>query len=279
MKCKNNNPKQNWEKFRYLNKNLTDHERGLFGQWWEELINRFGTRVEYYTYNYSLSTQDYLYGEEPTAKFSPANNINIMIDIPNEAILLSKFGLQTNSDFTAVITVEDFQDVFGKNAEPKSGDVIRVIEAGWSQDELPPTSNDVHKQLCTMKHPVSPATFFYTVTDKNFIRCPQLYEITERDWQEFSMGTNTLLGHYVWVIRGKRFDYSYQPLIRPECKQGVVSDETRTGILTGGTQNPDLQDPSPEKGYSGNVTDDSNENIWDYDKDGDGDSSDVYGEY
>jgi len=274
------NPKDNWESIRYLNKSEASNEQAIFASYWEELTNLYGVRVEYYLYNYSLTGHDYLYGEETTASYSGPFNMNVLIDIPDEAILLSKFGLQTESDFTAIIPIVTFQDVFGVGAEPKSQDVVRLIESGWSTDELPPSGGEVLSELCTMTSPISPATLFYTVSDKDWVRCPRLYEITERNWQDNSMGVNTLQGHYVWIIRGKRFDYSYQPGLTPECKEGVVSDETTdVGILSGGTQDPSLQDPQPEKPYSDNTTEDSDENIWDYDVGDETRDDDVYGEY
>jgi len=275
-----NNLKNNWEKFRYLNKNITDNERALFANYWEELVNRYGTKAEYYVYNYSTaaSAHDYLYGEQPTANYIGPFIVNVLIDIPNEALLLSKFGLQTNADFTAIITIADFQNIMGENNEPKSQDVVRLVEAGWESTELP-TSGEVLKQLCTMKDPDQYATINYSVTDVNFVRCPQLYEITERLWQDFGLKTTTLMGHYVWVIRGKRFDYSYQPGIIPECRQGVVSDDTRTGIATGGSQNVDFQNPQPEKPYPDNVDQDVENNIWDYNSGDTARNDNVYGKY
>lgn len=264
-------PRQNYENFRYLNKNNTGTERNLFTAYWEELVNRFGTRVEYYTYNYSLSTHDAVYGEEPTANFSGPININVMVDFPNEALLLSKFGLSTNADFTAVVTVRDFEEMFGAGSEPKAGDVIRLIEAGWESTENIPNSAEVLDHLCQNSTPAHAGTFTYTVSDLDWIRCPQLFEITEREWQDFATNKNTLLGHYVWIIRGKRFEYSYQPGITPECKQGIVGEETRTGLLSGYTQ-----PQSPDKQYSQNITDESNRN-WDYSNKGE--NTKVYGDY
>jgi len=268
------NPSDNWEENRYLNKNETEAERALQSAYWQEFINLYGTRVEWYVYNYSLTGHDYLYGEETTASYSGPYNINILMNINNEALLLSKFGLETNSDFLGLVSVADFQDVFGRGAEPKSVDVIRLIEAGWSEDELPPTSGDVLDQLCTMTNTASPATLFYTVSDKNYVRCPQLYEITERDWQDYSTSQNALLGHYVWAIKGKRFDYSYQPGIEPECKQDQVGEETFMGRLSGGA-NPE----SDPKLYDDNVTEDNRENIWDYDDGPQQRPDSVYGSY
>ena len=101
-----------------------------------------------------------------------------------------------------------------------------------------------------------------------WVRCPQIFEVTDRAHQDMTLNTNTLLGHYVWVIKAKRFDYYYQPGIDPECHMGDVGEETRTGLLSGYNQ-----DQSADKAYPGNIKDESN-TIWDYDGE-----DNVYGDY
>lgn len=283
-------PKQNFNDNRYLNKANNSNERNLFDSYWSELIGRWGTNIEYYTYDYSLETQDYLYGEDPVASFQPPVNIVMFADIASEAILLSKFGIDTDADVTLLVTMTDYARIFGKNIEPKSGDVIRLTEMGWDINEVPgygsetaSLSDDVLTELCQYKGK-DPATLVYPPTSNSlgdaisgcevWIRSPQLFEITDRAHQDMSLNTNTLMGHYVWVIKAKRFDYSYQPGIDPECFQGDVGEETQTGLLSGYGQ-----DQSPPKDYPGNVEDDSNENIWDYDSGDESRDDGVYGNY
>lgn len=283
-------PAKNFEDNRYLNKSNNSNERGLFTSYWSELINRWGTNIEYYPYDYSLETQDYLYGEHPVASYKEPTNIVMFADIASEAIMLSKFGIQTDADATILVSMEDYSRVFGRDVEPKSGDVIRLTELGWDVNSVAgygsdtrPISGDILQEIC-MYHGKDPATIVYPPThdrDGNsvegadkWVRCPQLFEITDRAHQDFSLKTNTLLGHYVWVLKCKRFDYSYQPGIDPECYMGDVGEETQTGLLSGYGQ-----DPSEPKKYPGNVEDDSRENIWDYNT---GDTSrpdEIYGEY
>jgi len=270
------NPSNNQENTRYLNTNTTGNERDLYHLYWDELVNLYGTRVEYFRYNYSLTSHDALYGEEPTARFSGPYNINIMCDIPSEALLLSKFGYDTNAEFNAVVTVANFEEVFGDNAEPKSGDVIRLIETGWKEKDNPPSGVDLLSALCMNMTPGSGATFTYTVSDYEWVRCPQIYEITERDHQDFSTQNNFLFGHYIWMLKGKRFDYSYQPGIEPECHQGVVGEETFTGRLSGGASG---EPQSEDKDYPGNIDDYSNDTIWDYSSGNETRPDNVYGNY
>lgn len=282
-------PQQNFNDNRYLNKANNDNERTLFESYWSELIGRWGTNVEYYTYGYNLSTQDYLYGEDPVASFDAPLNIVMFADIAAEAIMLSKFGIETDADITILVTMSDYARIFGENAEPKSGDVVRLTEMGWDVNEVPgygsdtsSLSDDIFHDICFYKNQ-HPATITYPPTSNMdgepisgaevWVRCPQLFEITDRAHQDTTLGINTLMGHYVWVLKGKRFDYSYQPGIAPECYMGDVGEETRTGLLSGYNQ-----DQSPNKDYPGNVEDESNR-IWDYDTGDTARSDEVYGEY
>jgi len=281
---------QNYENYRYLNKTNTGNERSLFATYWDELIGRYGTRLEYYTYNYSLSTHDFIYGEEPTASFATPRSIVMVAEMKNAQILLSRFGIDTNADITFVVTMRDYTRIFGQNVEPKAGDVIRLNELGWDVNEVPgygsatnPTSAEILDAICKYKDPNNRASIVYPPTaDVNgnpisgcqvWMRSPQLFEITERRHQDMMVGINTLMGHYVWIIDAKRFDYSYQPGIEPECFQGVVGEGTRTGLLSGFTQ-----PQSPDKGYPQNINDESR-TIWDYTSGDQARNTNPYGEY
>jgi hypothetical protein len=262
LRC-STDPKQNQEAFRYLNKNTTEGERNLYHLYWDEMVNLYGTRVEYFTYQYdtSLSGHNPIYGEHTTANFTGPIVFNMLVNIPSESLMLSKFGYDMNADFTGVVTVADWRRIFGTsiNAEPKSGDVIRLFETGWRTPDAPDTTANLLSAICSNRTPAQNATLTTTVSDYDWIRCPWIFEITERDHQDFSAANNMLLGHYIWVLKGKRFDFSYQPGIDQECHMGDVGEEKQTGILPGGSQ-PE----SPAKDYPGNVDDISNE-IWNYD--------------
>jgi len=281
-------PQENFDQFRYLNKSNKENERTLFESYWNELISRYGTKVEYYTYNYNLTSQDFLYGEDPVASFETPVEVIMYADIASEAIILSKFGIQTDADVTIVVPMKSYARVFGRDREPKSGDVIRLTELGWDVNEVPgygsevePLSTNIFHEICYYKGS-SPATIVYPITSNRdgeevtgsdrWVRCPQLFEITDRAHQDFTIQTNTLLGHYVWILKAKRFDYSYQPGIDPECYMGDVGEETRTGLLSGYNQ-----DQSADKDYPGNIEEESNE-IWDYDSGETARPDTVYGE-
>ena len=127
----------------------------------------------------------------------------MVTDITNDSILLSKFGVMADCDMTAVIHISSFYETFGPGAEPKSGDVIELVEYGGYGDR--PEG-----------------------------RGAPLYEITERD-DEYLPMTNRLLGHYAWYIKCKRFEYSFESGIHAEPANTQVNDTTAFGRLSGGS--------------------------------------------
>lgn len=200
---------------RYLNKNNNANERENYSVWWKEQIEHYGTSTTYYTHGYSLTSHNFLYGEDPTSKFSKKEEVIMLTDITNDALMLSKFGIMADCDMTAVIHISSFYEKFGCGWEPKAGDLIQLTEYG---------------------------------ADRPGGRSAPIYEITERD-DEYLPMTNPLIGHYVWYIKCKRFEYSYEAglqfgQIGPNDKQ--PSDGGSYGRLEGGEGIPELHQPYPD---------------------------------
>jgi hypothetical protein len=271
---------------RWIGVNDNFNERQLVSSWWQELIATHGTLVSYYRYNYSLSGHDFLYGEEPTAAYSPPVSFLMFVDIPTDSLLLSKFGIDTNADLIGLIHIEDFENTFGQNAEPLSKDLIDLTELGWTRpgacnpypgltDEgqaiLDSLSGCTDAALCArievadMYGLIPPASAdpqdFIEGTDCDNFRGSKLYEITERRDENVAEGINMLQGHYVWTIHAKRYDFSWEPGIDPEYGSDPVTDETLAGRLSGGANPP--ADPKP---YDDNINNES-DTVWDYDSD------------
>ena len=116
--------------FRFTSKENTEGTRAMIHMWWNELASLYGMGVEYYVHGYTLSGHDYLYGEEPAAAFSGPSYMNVLGIMESDTVLLSKFGIQTNADFTAIIPRSLYAAKYGPEAEPKSGDIIRLTEWG-----------------------------------------------------------------------------------------------------------------------------------------------------
>jgi hypothetical protein len=289
MKCANSN-------LNFVRKTFTENERKLWQSYWDELTQLYGTYTDYYVYDYQLSSHDFFYGEEPLAPYLPPKGMRILVEVNNESLLLSKFGVQTDADATIIIPIDQFRQVFGGSAEPKSHDLIRLTELGLDRPggmnnpntNTPPVTNcediptDPLAQLCEDGivpgpfncHTDAAMTTAYdsTAVFDSLIRGAPIYEITERRDEDMSQHYNMLQGHYVWIIHAKRFDYTYEPDAPREPGSDQVSDEEQYGKLPGGTNWEEKPKP-----YEQNITDESNEE-WDYDQHEDNDTS-FYGDY
>lgn len=284
---------------RFNRKSANENERRMFQSWWNELNQLYGTYIDYYTYEYSLSAHDFFYGEHPLAPFKGPSPMLMLGQFNNDSLLLAKFGIRTDADVTFIVPILAFRAAFNSNtAEPKAGDLIRMTELGWDRpggmDDMNMlvsetttcsglAANDPLKQLCEDGIVSSPVydcktdTNFYSAyndpdTFKQLMRGAEVYEITERRDQNLTMNYNMLQGHYVWIIHAKRFDYSYQPDAPREPGHDQVSDETLYGKLSGGTDFPENN-----KKYDQNI-DDISKRIWDYTK-RPGSNDSVYGNY
>lgn len=182
-------------------------EQNLWQTWWAEQINQFGMKVNYYVNKYSLSAHDYFYGEQPLAGFAAPIAMIFAVTLSNDSVILSKFGLQGTADLTALIAISTFTNTLTSSSlsgitniyqyEPKAGDLIELSEYGQTRPNG---------------------------------RSGQIYEITERVDQKGGTA-NQLLGHYVWMIQAKRFDYSYEPQAPREAKMDQVYDNKSDGYL------------------------------------------------
>jgi len=165
------------DNLRYLNKQTNASERYLISNWWKEQISIKGQEVMYYVNNTSLSAANQLYGEQPMAGFEVPKPLIVYLNLNNDAIMLSKFGLVADGEVASVIHPEMFTAVFGVSAEPKAGDVVVLSEYGSDRLGFPK-------------------------------RGATVYEITEAI-DEFKV--NALGGHYVWFWSAKRCNYSFEP--------------------------------------------------------------------
>lgn len=197
---------------RYLNKNNNANERENYSKWWKEQIEHYGTSVTYFTHGYSLTSHNFIYGEDPTSRYGKFNDVVMLTDITNDALMLSKFGIMADCDMTAVIHISSFYDAVGCGMEPKAGDLIQLTEYG---------------------------------ADRPGGRSAPIYEITERD-DEYLQLTNSLIGHYVWYIKCKRFEYSYEPGVPNAPNNKQINDTGDYGRLAGGENPEDIFQPYPD---------------------------------
>lgn len=218
------------ECFRYTNKENNASERNVYSNYFREQINLYGQKIGYYLNNFNLLSADNLYGEQPTQKFLSAQYIVMAINLNENATMLSKYGLIAEDEITAFIHISAFYETFGYQAEPKSGDVFQLVEYG---------------------------------SDRPGGRNGNYYEITQRLDQDIAQ-INPLMGHYVWLIKAKRFEYSFEPGLSGSAQNQQIFDDTRNPAASGATK---------PYGYSADVT---SRQIFDYTQT---DYGNVYGGY
>jgi len=216
--------------FRYTSKANNNCERNTYSNYWREQINLYGQQVGYIVNNTSTLSADMLYGEQPTQVYSSPQNIIMAINLNENALMLSKFGLVSDDEVTAFIHISAFYDTFGLGAEPKSGDLFQLTEYG---------------------------------SDRPGGRNGNIYEITQRLDQDIAQ-INPLMGHYVWLIKAKRFEYSFEPGVVPEAQNAQVFDDKKNNTVDGAYKPYDYSAETESK------------KVFDYSKT---DYSDVYGGY
>jgi hypothetical protein len=223
---------------RYLNKGFNSSERTNFSNWWKEEIQMFGHEIDYYVNTYALTGADNTYGEHPTATFIDPIKMVIMIDLTENSLIYSKFGLMGDDEISGVIHIDAFKTSMSTltaagHTEPKAGDVFQLEEYG---------------------------------EDRPGDRNGKFFEITERLDEEISQ-INALMGHYVWLIKAKRYDHSFEPGVSGEKVSTQLTEDSFAGRLSGG-ENPQTDN----KPYNTTADDDASDNF-------DNSNDDIYGGY
>ena len=175
--------------WRFTDKSNQESERILFDNWWRELINQFGVKTTYYVNTFNTLSADNLYGEQPTKRFAPPVKFVMGINLNDNAITLSQFGFLSDDEVTGFIHIESFEAAFSSLTaeglwgtqndiiEPKAGDIFQLSEFG---------------------------------EDRPSSRQPKYFEITEKLDEDIAQ-INPLAGHYVFLVKAKRYDYSFEP--------------------------------------------------------------------
>ena len=228
---------------RFLDKSVNSNERDNYYSWWDEQIQLYGTKASYHISNFGLDTMDPLYGEQPAQSFSMGYDVVLAVTLNENAAVMQQFGLVADDELTAMITIKSFRTSTGLvTGEPKAGDLIDLTEFG---------------------------------EDRPGERDGKIFEITERIDQDVSQ-INPLLGHYVWLIKAKRYDYSFEPGIQPEGASQQITESDYYGPVD--TSNQPLC--ADAFGFTDLEKDDielSSESIFDYSVYGNYD--DIYGGY
>ena len=182
---------------RFTDKENNECERQLYSDYMREQIQLYGQKVSYYRNTTSTLSADNIYGEQPLARFENPQSIIMMVNLTENALILSKFGFQSDDQITAYVHISSFYAVYPPDTEPKAGDIFKLTEYG---------------------------------SDRPGERDGKLFEITERVDQDNSQ-INPLMGHYVWMLKAKRFDYSFEPNAPIEKGSNQVHDDTQYGTI------------------------------------------------
>lgn len=188
-----------------FNANNFQGEQIIYDNAFKDLIKNFGTNVNYYVNTYNVSATDNFYGEDPTRPYSAPRNVRMYVEVGANAITLRKFGFVSDEEFTGYLHIDTFTSLFsslaystfGQRTEPKSGDVVELVD------------------------------YFCRPGDRG----PRMYEITERVDEDIP-AINPLYGSYVYKLKGKRFEYSFEPGLTGESGNNQVYDNTFSGIVS-----------------------------------------------
>jgi hypothetical protein len=232
------------EDLRFLDVEHTKQEREIYNQYFIEQVEQFGQEVDYIVNEYDKDLHCAMYGEHTTKNFADPVKLISYVVMNDDSVILNQFGIEGNGDITVFIPIDRYKHIFGEDSEPKSGDLIRLTE--------------------------------YGSTNRPNGRGEEVFEITHRDDQTLNQ-TIPLMGHYVWMIWAKRYDYSYENNVQPENLINQINDDVfQSKGLSGTPSDPNVAD-NVDKTYDGSA-DELGKLIFDYDKKEKSNDS-VYGDY
>jgi hypothetical protein len=269
---------------RYVDKESNMNEEYLFSNYYREQINQYGTNITYYVNAYNVLSADNFYGEDPTRKYSEGRDIIAFVDLAENANTLSKFGFQADDEITIHIHLSafytTFYDIGTEYIAAEQGTDSNIL--AQNDDRMRTENPNIYETQFKQVQPKSGDVFALTEYGKGRVggRGPKQFEVTEVLDEDISK-YNPLGGHYTWIIKGKRFEYSFEPgmkspMLQDEKKDDQVFDNSFSGVLSGG-KSP----VSPAKKYDEqyplkSIDEVSAKDVFDMPKNN---NTDVYGSY
>jgi len=187
-----------------LKSNAVNERAQTYKRWWKEQVRLYGTQIDYYVRDFTLSASDKLYGENTHLGYHPKATFVMLMDLTDGSLTYSQYGLVSDDELTAIIDIETYQQslsTYYDNAtstEPKAGDVFQLTEYG---DDRPNNRNG------------------------------KIFEITER-LDESINEINQLQGHYVFRLKARRNDHTFLSGLDAEAGSTQVTDTSGVGPLT-----------------------------------------------
>jgi hypothetical protein len=231
----------------FFNPGSFQAEQLIYDASFGDLINSYGVPINYYVNTFNLLSADLLYGEEPTKIFKGPFELQMYLELTENAINLSKFGFASDDELTGYLHINTFTTTmsslvdyasFTQVVEPKSGDIIEISTLGC---------------------------------DRPNGRGPKWFEITERVDQDVS-SINPLMGHYVYRVRAKRYEHSFEPGLSGEKQNQQVYENSFSGVVSSLIPGVSASEP---KSYDFDVDEESRNKVLDMSVN----NTDIYGTY
>jgi hypothetical protein len=262
-------------------------EQVIYDTAFKDLINNFGIPVDYYINTFNLSAADNLYGEHPTAVFYGPVSIMMYVELNENAISLSKFGFASDDELTGYVHIQTFTDIMsGKYfyIRTDNGDFLNYNESPSDFDRLLGNDREAYFKYFNNGQAIEPKSgdliqISPLGCDRPNGRGAKIFEITERTDQDIS-SLNPLLGHYIYRLRAKRYEYSFEPGAPQEPQNQQVFENSFSGKLSSNIFNDNTavrqyEQPSEDKSYPGDVDTESKTKVLDMSVN----DTDIYGSY
>lgn len=287
----------------FFNPSNFQAEQILYDMSFKDIINNFGIPVDYYINTFNLSAADTLYGEHTTSIFYGPVTIMMYVELTENAINLSKFGFASDDELTGYVHIRTFEEAMtGRDffIQTSTGellqyeDYITYIQTQSAENVLTElfsnivTENsetggfdliggqwDLYNRYIDNGQVIEPKSgdliqLSPLGCDRPNGRGAKVFEITERTDQDIA-SLNPLLGHYIYRLKAKRYEYSFEPGAPKEPQNQQVFENSFSGILS---SNIPGVTASESKSYPGDIDEESKDIL-----DMSVNDTDIYGGY
>jgi hypothetical protein len=288
---------------RFVDPSVLQADQFIYDSAFKDIINGFGIKVDYYINTFNLSAANTLYGEHPTSIFYGPVEIMMYVELTENAISLSKFGFNSDDELTGYVHIRTFEEAMtGRDffIQTSTGellqyeDYITYVQTQSAENVLTElfsnivTENsetggfdliggqwDLYNRYIDNGQVIEPKSGDLVQLsplgcDRPNGRGAKIFEITERTDQDIA-SLNPLLGHYIYRLKAKRYEYSFEPGAPKEPQNQQVFENSFSGILS---SNIPGVTPSEEKSYPGDIDEESKE-VFDMSVN----DTDIYGGY
>lgn len=254
-------------------------EQLIYDSSFSDLINSYGIPVNYYINTFNLSAADTLYGEHPTAIFYGPVSIMMYVELNENAVNLSKFGFASDDELTGYIHIQTFFNTMSGGyfyIRTSTGDFINYNDSPSIFDNLLGNDKEAYYRYINNGQVIEPKSgdliqLSPLGCDRPNGRGAKIFEITERTDQDVS-SMNPLLGHYIYRLRAKRYEYSFEPGAPQEPQNQQIFENSFSGKLS---SNIPGEIPSESKSYPGDIDTESKTKVLDMSVN----NTDIYGSY